>query len=372
MSRIDKYTRTARTFHNLNRWIDIRIDALAALFSASLAVYLVYFQDIAAFNIGFSLTLAIDVSTMILWWVRTSNDLEVEGNSLERIQAYLAVEQEEQSTQSHEPPESWPTSGHLRVEGLSARYSPDGPKVLHELSFTVQSGERIAIVGRTGSGKSSLTLALLRCIYTEGTVYYDGVPISLVNLDALRSRITIIPQAPELLSGTLRQNLDPFDQHDDATLNDALRAAGLFSLQSEMEKGRITLDSTINSGGGNLSVGQRQILALARALVRGSKLLILDEATSAIDYKTDSIIQSSLRNELGPDITLITIAHRLQTIMDADKIMVLDAGRIVEFDSPKNLLSKPEGKLRSLVDESPDKDILYDMAEYREEVQPVY
>ncbi|PBK67572.1 P-loop containing nucleoside triphosphate hydrolase protein [Armillaria solidipes] len=368
MSRIDKYTRTARTFHNLNRWIDIRIDALAALFSASLAAYLVYFQDTAAFNVGFSLTLAIDVSTMILWWVRTSNDLEVEGNSLERIQAYLTVEQEEQSTKSRDPPASWPTSGHLRVERLSARYSQDGPKVLHELSFTVQSGERIAIVGRTGSGKSSLTLALLRCIYTEGTVYYDGIPISSVNLDALRSRITIIPQAPELLSGTLRQNLDPFDQYDDATLNAALRAAGLFSLQSGMEEGRITLDSTIASGGGNLSVGQRQILALARALVRGSKLLILDEATSAIDYKTDSIIQSSLRNELGPDITLITVAHRLQTIMDADKIMVLDAGRIVEFDSPKNLLSNPKGKLRSLVDESPDKDILYDMAEYREKV----
>ncbi|KAK0452213.1 hypothetical protein EV421DRAFT_1888046 [Armillaria borealis] len=366
MSRIDKYTRTARTFHNLNRWIDIRIDALAALFSASLAVYLVYFQDTAAFNGGFSLTLAIDVSTMILWWVRTSNDLEVEGQPflffrLERIQAYLTVEQEEQSTKGREPPASWPTSGHLRVERLSARYSQDGPKVLHELSFTVQSGERIAIVGRTGSGKSSLTLALLRCIYTEGTVYYDGIPISSVNLDALRSRITIIPQASELLSGTLRQNLDPFDQYDDATLNDALRAAGLFSLQSEMEKGRITLDSTIASGGGNLSVGQRQILALARALVRGSKLLILDE-----DYKTDSIIQSSLRNELGPDTTLITVAHRLRTIMDADKIMVLDAGRIVEFDSPKNLLSNPKGKLRSLVDESPDKDILYDMAEYRE------
>ncbi|PBK89813.1 ATP-binding cassette transporter [Armillaria gallica] len=362
MSRIDKYTRTARTFHNLNRWIDIRIDALAALFSASLAAYLVYLEDTAAFNVGFSLTLAIDVSTMILWWVRTSNNLEVEGH-LERIQAYLAAEQEEQSTKSREPPASWPTSGYLRVERLSARYSPDGPKVLHELSFTVQSGERIAIVGRTGSGKSSLTLAFLRCIYTEGTVYYDGIPISSVNLEALRSRITIIPQVPELLSGTLRQNLDPFDQYDDVTLNNALRAAGLFSLQNEMEKGRITLDSTIASGGGNLSVGQRQILALARALVRGSKLLILDE-----DYKTDSIIQSSLRNELGPDITLITVAHRLQTIMDADKIMVLDAGRIVEFDSPKNLLSNPKGKLRSLVDESPDKDILYDMAEYGQEV----
>ncbi|PBK89786.1 P-loop containing nucleoside triphosphate hydrolase protein [Armillaria gallica] len=364
MLRIDKYTRTGRTFYNLNRWIDVRIDALGGLFSACLAAYLVYFQDIEAFNVGFSLNMAIGVSSMILWWVRCVNQFEVQGKPpplvwpLERIHGYLGVEQEEKPSKDREPPAYWPTSGELRVENLSARYSPDGPKVLHDLSFTVKSGERIGIVGRTGSGKSSLTLSLLRCIYTEGTVYYDGIPTTAVNLDALRSKITIIPQVPELLSGTLRQNLDPFDQYDDASLNDALRAAGLFSLQNEMEEGRITLDSAIASGGGNLSVGQRQILALARALVRGSKLLILDE-----DYKTDSIIQSSLRHELGSDMTLITVAHRLQTIMDADKIMVLEAGHIVEFDSPKNLLANPKGKLRSLVDESADKDILYAMAE---------
>lgn len=222
--------------------------------------------------------------------------------------------------------------------------------------------------------QSSLTLSLLRCIYTDGNVYYDGIPTSSLNLDSLRSNITIIPQVvgvylrlafcsshprvdyqPELLSGSLRQNLDPFDQYEDALLNDALHAAGLFSLQSETDEDRIVLDSTISGGGSNLSVGQRQILALARAIVRGSKLLILDEGLSVqslyveqflnvyysnfcyrysplcdkdnnmlmwhIDYETDSIIQSSLRNELGGDVTLITVAHRLQTIMDSDKIV---------------------------------------------------
>ena len=235
----------------------------------------------------------------------------------------MVIEQEPKPVQEKTPPAAWPTSGDLRVDGLTARYSPDGPKVLHGLSFTVKSGERVGIVGRTGSGKSSLTLSLLRCIYTEGDVYYDGVNTASLNLDVLRTNVRIIPQVPELLSGTLRENLDPFSEHDDAVLNSALRASGLFSLQSGTDEGRITLDSQISSGGGNLSVGQRQILALARALVRGSKLLILDEATSSIDYETDSIIQSSLRNELGGDVTLLTVAHRLQTIMDADKIVSL-------------------------------------------------
>ncbi|KAJ6462020.1 hypothetical protein C8R47DRAFT_1225647 [Mycena vitilis] len=362
LERIDKYTRTARTFYNLNRWVCIRIDVLGGLFAASLAYYLIYFQSHTPANIGFSLNMAIGFSGMILWWVRVLNDFEIQGNSLERIRGYLDIEQEPKPTADGVPPAYWPSSGSLAVEKLSAKYSSDGPKVLHDISFTIQSGERVGVVGRTGSGKSSLTLALLRCIFTDGTVLYDGIPTSSINLDALRSNITIIPQIPELLTGSLRNNLDLFEQYDDATLNNALQAAGLFALQNEMDEGKITLDSEISSGGNNLSVGQRQILALARAIVRGSKLLILDEATSAIDYKTDSIIQSSLRNELPKDTTLLTVAHRLQTIMDADKIMVLDAGRIVEFDTPKALLANKHGQLRALVDESGDKHALYKMA----------
>ncbi|KAK0198511.1 hypothetical protein F5146DRAFT_1100167 [Armillaria mellea] len=354
LSRINRYTRTARTFYNLNRWVCIRIDALGGLFAAALAVYLVYFQDRTASTTGFSLNMAIGFSGLILWWVRTLNEFEVQG-TLERIQGYVTIEQEPKPTAGGAPPASWPTSGKLVVENLTARYSPDGPAVLHNISFTINSGERIGVVGRTGSGKSSLTLSLLRCIYTDGNIYYDGLPTSSVNLDALRSSITIIPQMPELLSGSLRQNLDPFDQYDDATLNDALKASGLFSLQDDDNEGAINLDSAISSGGSNLSVGQRQIIALARAIVRGSKLLILDEATSAIDYKTDTVIQSSLRNELKGDVTLITVAHRLQTIMDAD--------RIVEYDSPVALLKKENGRLRAMVDESNDKDTLYAMAE---------
>ncbi|THH30400.1 hypothetical protein EUX98_g3808 [Antrodiella citrinella] len=361
--RIDKFTRAQITYWNLNRWIGVRSSILAGMFSSALGAYLVYGPvQVDAATIGFSLTMAAGFSNMILWVVRLFNRAEVEGNSMERVQQYLNIEKEPKATKAGEPPAYWPASGDLRVEGLSARYSVDGPTVLHDLSFHVKSGERVGIVGRTGSGKSSLTLSLLRCIVTEGNVFYDGISTNSVNLDALRSHITIIPQVPELLRGTLRQNLDPFSQHDDVELNDALRSAGLFSLQNDDDEDRITLDTAISGGGSNVSVGQRQILALARAIIRRSKLLILDEATSAIDFETDNIIQTSLRSKLDKDVTLLTVAHRLQTIMDSDRIMVLDAGRIAEFDKPSELLKNERGLLRLLVDESGDKEKLYAMA----------
>ncbi|KAJ7283175.1 P-loop containing nucleoside triphosphate hydrolase protein [Mycena rebaudengoi] len=358
LSRIDRYSRTARA-----SWVSTRIDILGNSFSAALATYLVYVAHTSAADTGFVISMSVTFTSMLLWVVRSLNEFEVEANSLERIQSYVNIEHEKPVTEAGKPPAYWPASGDLRVENLSAKYSDDGPSVLHGVSFHVKSGERVGIVGRTGSGKSSLTLSLLRCIPTEGSITYDGIDTAKLNLDALRSSITIIPQVPELLSGSLRANLDPFGQYDDVELNSALRAAGLFALQSEMDEGRITLDSAISAGGSNLSVGQRQIFALARAIVRKSKILILDEATSAIDYKTDAIIQTSLREELPSDVSLITVAHRLQTIMDADKIMVLDAGRIVEFDTPKVLLKIEDGKLRALVEESGDRDVLYAMAE---------
>ncbi|KAL1939039.1 hypothetical protein VTO73DRAFT_10299 [Trametes versicolor] len=353
--RVDKYSRVYIMHENFNRWISARMDFIGTVFATSLAVYLVYASSLSASDTGFSLNMATAFSAIIFAVIRTFNVFEVNGNSLERIQQYLSVGQEPKPTPSGVPPAYWPASGHLVVENLSARYSPDGPKVLHGISFEVASGERVGIVGRTGSGKSSLTLALLRCILTEGTVLYDGLPTHALNLDALRANITIIPQVPELLSGTLRQNLDPFAEHPDATLNAALRSAGLFNLQAAGEG--ITLDTAIAGGGANLSVGQRQILALARAIVRRSKVLILDE-----DYETDTLIQTYLRTELGKDVTLLTVAHRLQTIMDADKIMVLDAGRIVEFERPGELLKNEKGMLRALVDDSGDRERLYAMA----------
>ncbi|KAF9054886.1 multidrug resistance-associated ABC transporter [Panaeolus papilionaceus] len=362
MDQINNYTRIARTTYNLHRWVSIRIEGMGAIFTAALAAYLVYGRPVSASNTGFSLTIAVELSSYLLWVVMIFNDFEVESNSLERIQGYLDIEHEPKATQKGKPPAAWPTSGKLRVEKLSARYSPAGPKVLHNITFNAKSGERIGVVGRTGSGKSSLALALLRSILTEGTVFYDGIPTKALNLDALRSNITIIPQVPELLSGTLRQNLDPFEQNDDSTLNDALRSAGLFSLDHEGQHARLNLDTMVSGGGSNLSVGQRQIIALARAMVRRSKVLILDEATSSIDFETDAVIQHTLRHELPKDVTVIIIAHRMHSVMDADKILALEEGRVVEFGTPMNLLDNHTGVLRRLVDESGHKEALYALA----------
>ncbi|KAG8879706.1 hypothetical protein FRB97_001503 [Tulasnella sp. 331] len=355
--RINGYIRPARTFHNLTRWLSIRVDLIGALFAAALAGYLVYVQH--ASTTGFSLSMATSFTGMLLWVVRIGNDFEVEGNSLERIKGYIEIEQEPNAKDTRKPPAYWPSSGSIRVEGLSARYTKDGPDVLKDITFEIKSGERVGVVGRTGAGKSSLSLALLRMIPTTGKVYYDGVDTATLNLSSLRSNVTTIPQQPELMSGTLRQNLDPFGEHDDAMLNSCLRSAGLFGLQQESDEDKIGLDSSVSSGGTNFSLGQRQIIALARAMVRRSKVYILDEATASVDYKTDSAIQEVIASEFS-NMTLIIVAHRLQTIMSSDKILVLDAGRVVEFDSPAALLKKG-GTFKALVDGSRDRGALYEL-----------
>ncbi|EJU03269.1 hypothetical protein DACRYDRAFT_106434 [Dacryopinax primogenitus] len=361
--RADAYSRPSRTFYNLNRWINTRADLLGAAFSSGLATYLLYVRArIGASTTGFSLTMAIEFSSMILWWVRVVNMVEISANSLERIRDYLVIDHEPEITEKGKPPAYWPSSGSLQVEDLSARYSKDGPLVLQNITFEIKSGERVGIVGRTGSGKSSLALSLLRLIPTEGKVYYDGQLTEGLNLDALRNNLAIIPQEPTLISGTLRFNLDPFSQHDDAVLNYALRAIGLLTENGAADGTNLTLDSTVANAGSNFSVGQRQLIALARASLRGTKVLILDEATASVDAESDSVIQTSIRTELH-HATLITIAHRLLTIMDYDKIMVLDAGKLVEFDSPMALLQNEKSYFRSLVEESGDKEKLISVAE---------
>ncbi|CAE6404190.1 unnamed protein product [Rhizoctonia solani] len=363
--RIDMHTRAARTFWNLNRWVAIRMEALGGLFSASLAAWLVYVRkDVDSSDAGFSLNMAIALSGHggILWWVRAVNEFQVQTNSLERIHAYLVIPHEPRSEEYPAPPAYWPSSGSLVVHKLNAQYTPDGSQILHNISFEVKHGQRIGIVGRTGSGKSSLVLALLRMIQTSGEVYYDGTEIHSIPLETLRSNVTVVPQQPELSSGTVRENLDPFNEWQDAVLWDALRAVGLAdSGETELDASRtyIRLDTPISPGGSNLSLGQRQMVALARAIVRRTKLVVLDEATAAIDHETGHKIHHALGSL---DQTVLIVAHRLRTICNVDKVMVLDAGRLVEFDSPQALLQKG-GAFKSLVDESGEKSELYALIE---------
>jgi len=240
-----------------------------------------------------------------------------------------------------------------------------GLELVHILQTSDELNSDNSTVGRTGAGKSTLGLALLQALPTSGQIFVDGRDAKTMNLDALRKAISIIPQSPELLEGTLRENLDPLEENNDADLNEALKAAGLTrdntNAGQDDNEHQFDLDTHVESSGSNFSQGQRQIIALARALVRRTKILIMDEATSAIDYETDRAIQKFIRTEFN-DVTMIIVAHRLQTIMDSDKILVLDAGSLVEFGTPRELLAREGGQFKSLVDESSDREELYNVA----------
>uniref|UniRef100_A0A8D0A031 ATP-binding cassette, sub-family C (CFTR/MRP), member 2 n=1 Tax=Sander lucioperca TaxID=283035 RepID=A0A8D0A031_SANLU len=235
------------------------------------------------------------------------------------------------------PPEKWPEAGRLHFDNYKVRYRPGLDLVLHGITCDIKSTEKIGIVGRTGAGKSSLTNCLFRIIEAaEGRILIDDVDVSTIGLHDLRNRLTIIPQDPVLFSGTLRMNLDPFNKFSDEEIWRVLDLSYLKDYVAGLQEG---LQHEVAEGGENLSVGQRQLLCLARALLRKSRILILDEATAAVDLETDNLIQKTIRNEFS-HCTVLTIAHRLHSIMDSSRVMVLNAGKIVEFDSPTNLLEK--------------------------------
>ena len=295
-------------------------------------------------------------------------------NAAERIVEYSNIAIEDQEGDA--PPAAWPTEGRLEVADLVVGYAADLPPVLKGLSFSVKRNQRIGVVGRTGAGKSSLTLALFRFLEPrEGIVLIDGVDISKIKLHDLRSRLAIIPQDPVLFSGTVRTNLDAFDEHGDAELRDALERVHLISSTNTSSAGPSgsatplnphpdsntnvfkSLTSKITEGGLNLSQGQRQLLCLARAIVSRPKIMVLDEATSAVDMETDALIQRSIREEFQ-DSTLIVIAHRLSTIADFDRILVMGDGKVLEYDEPRLLMEKEDGEFRKMVEESGEREAL--------------
>ncbi|XP_010133954.1 PREDICTED: canalicular multispecific organic anion transporter 1 [Buceros rhinoceros silvestris] len=321
-----------------NRWLAIRLEfvgSLVVFFSALLAV--ISKGTLEGGIVGLSVSSALNITQTLNWLVRTSSELETNIVAVERVHEYTKVKNEAPWVTEKRPPRGWPSKGEIRFIDYQVRYRPELELVLQGITCNIESTEKVGVVGRTGAGKSSLTNCLFRVLEAAGgTIIIDEVDIATIGLHDLRQNLTIIPQDPVLFTGTLRMNLDPFDQYTDEEVWKALELAHLKTYVQDIPEGLLHL---VSEGGENLSVGQRQLVCLARALLRKAKILILDEATAAVDLETDHLIQTTIRSEFA-DCTVLTIAHRLHTIMDSNRVMVLQAGRIVEYDSPEELLKK--------------------------------
>ncbi|KAJ3119795.1 hypothetical protein HK098_005128, partial [Nowakowskiella sp. JEL0407] len=322
---------------------------------------------------GLALAYTLTLVTELLWLVRFYGMLELSMNAVERVYEYMEIEQEPQGIiDSNRPPANWPERGEIVVKNLVVKYAPEtpdntrNPAILNGISFNVQSFQKVGIIGRTGAGKSTLSLALLRLIpIIDGSVVIDGIDITKIGVKDLRSRITIIPQDPVLFSGTVRSNLDPFEECDDATLYHALKSVHFMDTiaESDYDNGKFNLDHVVSENGGNFSQGQRQLLCLARAMLRNSRVIIMDEATASVDSETDKRIQETIRQPpFSTTTTILIIAHRLKTIADSDKLLVLDKGRISEMGSPKELVGK-KGIFRNMCEESGEFDKIMEIIE---------
>eukprot|EP00981_Chlorochromonas_danica_P011662 scaffold4203_cov166-Ochromonas_danica.AAC.8 len=345
----------------VDRWLCLRLEVLGnvvVLFAAVLAVL----TGSRAGSTGLSLTNAMTITTLLNWAVRNAAETESLMNSVERVYFVANDTPQEEEKEERTPDQSvqnkhkdeelvksgWPWKGELVFQDVVMRYREDFDPVLCGISLKVSPGERLGIVGRTGSGKSSLFRALLRLSEVEdGAILVDGVDIKTVGMHTLRSSISIIPQDPVLFTGSVRTNLDPFGVYSEEVLWTALRKAHLETFVRSLPD---QLDFQVSEGGENFSQGQRQLLCLARALVRRSRILLLDEATSSVDFETDRVIQETIRSEFSDQgATVLTIAHRLRTIMDADKIVVMSNGQVREFAPPWKLLQNPDSLFSQLV-----------------------
>lgn len=360
------WSAAAEANYNCNRWVAVRVDFVTSLVSLSAGIIAVSKVGvIGAGLVGFSLSNANALNQTILQLVRSMNDLEVEIQSFHRVKEYAKLEPEDQydkpyaeegkfaDDEGHVIPHSWPTTGEVELRNVTIRYDEDGPNILTNINLKFRAGERVAVVGRTGSGKSTLVLSMLRFTnIVSGQILYDGIDITRVPRSRLRESLTIIPQEAVLFNGTVESNLDPTGLIPHERLEKALvNCKGIASFSGsdvsdndgvsnseEHTPGQghsqgISLATEVQAQGENFSHGQRQVLSLCRALTRESKLMLLDEATASMDYETDKGIQQVLRKELeaaGGDRTLVTIAHRLRTIIDYDSVIVMSAGNVVE------------------------------------------
>ncbi|KAL3616846.1 Canalicular multispecific organic anion transporter 1 [Castilleja foliolosa] len=325
-----------------NRWLTIRLETLGGVMIWLTATFAVMQNNRAQNQVAFASTMglllsySLNITNLLSNVLRQASQAENSLNSVERVGTYIDLPSEAPDViEKNRPPPGWPALGSLKFEGVVLRYRAGLPPVLRGLTFDIYPHQKVGIVGRTGAGKSSMINALFRIVELErGRIVIDDFDVAKFGLMDLRKVLSIIPQSPVLFSGTVRFNLDPFAEHNDPDLWEALERAHLKHVIRENAAG---LDAEVLEGGENFSVGQRQLLSLARALLRRSKILVLDEATAAVDVRTDALIQKTIREEFK-SCTMITIAHRLNTIIDSDQILVLDSGQVTEYDSPENLL----------------------------------
>ena len=351
MNKIDRNNVDFIALRYCASWYGMSQDLVGALFVALSSIALILVRTYAPNSIDvsymiFALSNMGSISAALSDFSTSITDLENKMNSAERVLEYCSLPEEApMEIKSAKPTDMWPSKGVINFEDLTIKYSNDAA-ALKNVTCKIKSKERIGIVGRTGAGKSTLVTALFRTTEpSSGTIKIDGVDISKIGLFDLRSRISIIPQTPQLFVGTVRYNLDPFEEHSDHELWLVLK---MVRLREHVSALPACLYEQIDEGGANFSVGQRQLLSMARCLLKGTRVLVLDEATSSVDVETDALLQTMLRNNFR-ESTVLTIAHRLNTIMDSDRIMVLDKGQIVEFDTPKNLLKK-DTIFRSMVE----------------------
>uniref|UniRef100_A0A4W3I4P1 ATP binding cassette subfamily C member 4 (PEL blood group) n=1 Tax=Callorhinchus milii TaxID=7868 RepID=A0A4W3I4P1_CALMI len=302
-------------------------------------------SEINSGQVGLALSYAITLMGMFQWGVRQSAEVENLMTSVERVLEYTELQSEAAWESSKPPPKDWPNKGTVVFDGVNFSYSVNADPVLKNLNLTIRSKEKVGLVGRTGAGKSSLIAALFRLAEPEGKIMIDGILTSELGLHELRQNMSIIPQDPVLFTGSMRKNLDPFNEHDDEALWRALEEVQLKEVVEELPH---KMEMQLAESGSNFSVGQRQLVCLARAILRKSKILIIDEATANVDPRTDELIQKTIR-ERFEQCTVLTIAHRLNTIIDSDRILVLDAGRVTEYDEPYLLLKNNNGQFSKMV-----------------------
>ncbi|GAA5902364.1 hypothetical protein JCM6882_000511 [Rhodosporidiobolus microsporus] len=366
------------------RWLGLRLDFFGSCLTFAVAMFGVgTTTSVSPSQTGLVLSYILSISSAFSWMVRQGAEVENDLNSVERVMHYANnLEREAPAViEDSRPPAEWPKDGGVEFKDVVMSYRPELPPVLKGLNLSIKPGEKIGVVGRTGAGKSSIMLTLFRLVELKsGSITIDGVDISAIGLADLRKRIAIIPQEANLFAGTIRTNLDPFGEYDDATLNSALKRAHLIeqdqpaptpsassasasaadvgaatppphpSGSSTPTGSRFSLDLAIEDEGANLSVGERSLVSLARALVKNSKIIVLDEATASVDFATDSRIQATIRSEFK-DKTMLVIAHRLRTIIDSDRVLVMDAGKVAEFDTPLDLF-RAQGIFHSMCERS--------------------